>query len=93
MGEFDTITIIGFIAATLTTGAYIPQAVKTWKTRSAKDLSLRMFLMMTSGMSLWLVYGIFRKDPPIIIANAVALFFALIILYFKTKEQLMRKKP
>jgi MtN3 and saliva related transmembrane protein len=91
MGEFDIITIVGFIAATLTTGAYVPQAVKTWKTRSAKDLSLRMFLMMTTGMTLWLIYGILRKDPPIIIANVVALIFTSIILYFKIKEQFVRK--
>lgn len=84
----DASTYLGLLAATLTTGAFVPQAVKTWKTKSAKDLSVYMFLMMTLGMLLWLVYGILRNDLPIMIANVVALFLASVILFFKIRELL-----
>ncbi len=82
----DTTTIIGLAAAVLTTSAFVPQAAKTWKTRSAGDLSLSMYLMMFSGISLWLVYGLFKKDWPIILANGISFCLAFIILFFKIKE-------
>ncbi len=84
--EFDSITYLGFFAATLTTGAFFPQALKTWRTKSAKDLSASMFIMMTLGMVMWLTYGILRNDMPIIIANLVALIFAGVILFVKIRE-------
>ncbi|NGP75359.1 hypothetical protein G3570_01850 [Balneolaceae bacterium YR4-1] len=77
------IMILGLVAAGLTTVAFIPQVHKTWKTKSAKDLSLGMYLIFTSGVVLWLIYGILRKDIPIIAANAVTLSLTLVLLYFK----------
>lgn len=77
------ITMLGLVAASLTTVAFIPQVHKTWKTKSAKDLSLGMYLIFTSGVILWLVYGILKSDIPIIAANVVTLSLTLILLYFK----------
>jgi len=57
--KMDWITILGLIAATLTTGSFIPQAVKVVQTKSTKDLSLGMFVILTAGIVLWLAYGIF----------------------------------
>ncbi len=78
-------TIIGLIAAFLTTGALVPQAYRAWKTRSTDDISLGMYLMMVSGTLLWLIYGLLRKDVPIIFANGVALVFSSMILSLKIR--------
>ena len=75
--------ILGLVAAGLTTVAFIPQVHKTWKTKSAKDLSLGMYLIFTSGVILWLIYGILKDDIPIIAANVVTLSLTLVLLYFK----------
>ena len=77
------IMLLGLSAACLTTAAFIPQVLKTWRTKSAKDLSLGMYLIFTTGVILWLIYGIIRHDIPIIAANGVTLLLVLIILYFK----------
>ena len=77
------LSIIGFIAATLTTSAYIPQAIKAIKTKQTKDISLWMYVMMTVGILLWLLYGIFNKDLPIILANCVTILLVIPILIIK----------
>jgi len=79
----DTFTIIGLMAGFCTTVAFLPQVMKTWRTKSAKDLSLGMYLIFCTGVGLWLTYGIMIGDLPIILTNIVTLFLALSILYFK----------
>ena len=79
------VTIIGLVAATLTTSAFLPQAVKTIRTRNTKDLSLTMYAVFSTGVLLWLIYGISIHDFPVLIANAITLIFALIILIYKLK--------
>ena len=81
----NLITIIGLTAATLTTTAFIPQVVKSWKNKSASDLSLGMFVIFCSGVLLWLVYGILNKDAPIILSNTVTLFLSLAIIVMKIR--------
>lgn len=81
----DGITAIGLAAATLTTLAFLPQVIKTWRTRSAADISLIMFLMMTVGICLWLTYGILINDLPLIGANVITLALAVTILFFKLR--------
>jgi MtN3 and saliva related transmembrane protein len=76
----------GYAAALCTTGAYIPQVVRVWRTRSTHDISLKMFLVLVTGLALWLTYGIWRGEVPIIIANGVTLLLASIILFFKVKH-------
>lgn len=79
------VEIIGFVAAVLTTLAYFPQVIKTWKTKSASDLSLGLFLILTSGVALWLVYGILIGNGPIIASNAITLVLTGSMLYFKLR--------
>ena len=81
----EPVTVIGLIAAAFTTFAYVPQAVKTIKTKDTKSLSLIMYLIMTIGIVLWLFYGILLRNIPIIFANTVTLLFAGIILILKIK--------
>lgn len=79
------ISIIGFLAGTLTTIAFIPQVLKAWKSRSTKDISLLMFSILTTGVFLWLVYGLLKTDYPVIIANFVTFILASTILALKLK--------
>ena len=79
------ITIIGLIAAAFTTVALLPQLIKVWKTKSTKDISFGMFMLYCGGVLLWFVYGVFRNDLAIILANSLAFIQALIILMFKAK--------
>lgn len=79
----DLVQLIGFAAGSLTTLAYVPQVVRTWRTRSAKDLSLGMLIALSAGVSLWLAYGIALGAWPIIIANSVTLILSLVLIVFK----------
>lgn len=81
----DYITLIGLLAATLTTASFIPQVVKTWKLKETKDLSFWMLLLFSVGIFLWLLYGVFIKDLPVILANLVTFVLVMIILFFKLK--------
>jgi len=65
--------------------AFIPQVVKTWRTRSAKDLSLVMFLLYCLGVFLWMIYGIMIDELPVILWNIITLILAAVILFFKIK--------
>ena len=78
-------TWIGILAAILTTTAFAPQAIKAWTTRSMGDVSLAMFLMLVSGIVLWLVYGILIGDLPLIVANSITLALAGAILIAKIR--------
>lgn len=66
---------IGALAACLTTGAWIPQLVRTWRSRSARDLSWPYLATTLIGITLWMVYGILRRDPAMFGANVVAIAF------------------
>ena len=77
------IEVLGLVAGALTTLSFIPQVIKTWKSRSAKGLSLGMFSVMCIGLSLWLIYGIIVSSVSIILTNAVTLALALSLLFFK----------
>jgi len=79
-------TWLGLIAAGCTTFAYLPQVVKTWRTRSTADISLGMFSLMVSGLALWLAYGIAVRDLPLILSNTVTGIFAATILFFKLRN-------
>ncbi|MFW3145586.1 MAG: SemiSWEET transporter [Thermoplasmatota archaeon] len=76
---------IGFIAAVLTTSSFVPQVVKVVRTKHTKDISLLMYVIITLGISMWLAYGIFIHDLPVIAANAVTLVFVLLVLFFKIR--------
>jgi|TARA_B100001057_G_C22802622_1_gene932115 MtN3 and saliva related transmembrane protein len=76
---------IGFFAAFCTTFAFFPQAIKVWKTKSTKDISLYMFIIFTAGVFSWLIYGIILSDLPLIIANALTLILSIFILIYKLR--------
>jgi MtN3 and saliva related transmembrane protein len=78
-------TFLGLIAACCTTFAFLPQVIKTWRTRSTKDISLGMFLVLVLGIILWLAYGLIRVDLPLVAANTMTLFLTTVILYFKLR--------
>lgn len=78
-------TVIGLLAATLTTVAYVPQVLRAWRTRSTHDISLPMFMLMSAGIALWLAYGVLINDLPLIAANLVTLILVLSVLYFKLR--------
>jgi MtN3 and saliva related transmembrane protein len=80
------ITAIGFIAAFLTTAAFIPQALKTIKTKDTSGISLLMYISLTVGIFGWFIYGVLITDFALILANGVASFFSSIILYYKIKN-------
>lgn len=79
--------IIGYMAASLTTLSFLPQAFKVIKTRDTKSISLIMYVMFSFGVALWLLYGILLNNFPILIANAVTLALSLVILFFKLTER------
>ena len=81
----NTISLLGLVAGAFTTIAFLPQVIKTWKSRSAKDLSLGMFSIFTVGVGLWLTYGILIDDLPVILANVVTLMLASTLLFFKLR--------
>jgi MtN3 and saliva related transmembrane protein len=77
--------IIGLMAGLLTTISFVPQVVKTWRSKSAKDLSLVMFLLYCTGMLLWTIYGFMLNELPLILWNIITLVLSLVILFFKIK--------
>ncbi len=77
--------LIGYVAATLTTGAFIPQALKTIRTRETHAISLWMYVAFTFGTALWFAYGVALASWPIIAANAVSFVLAAIILVLKLR--------
>ncbi|AFZ28939.1 hypothetical protein Glo7428_0335 [Gloeocapsa sp. PCC 7428] len=81
----DFVSILGLIAGTLTTIAFLPQLFKTWQSKSAKDVSLGMLMIFSTGVFLWLIYGIYLQALPIILANLITLIFNLIILGLKIR--------
>jgi MtN3 and saliva related transmembrane protein len=79
------IEIIGFVAAFLTTAAFLPQVYKTWKTKDVTGLSLPMLSMFFVGILAWLVYGLLKDSPSLIFANSITLVSSFILVYFKIK--------
>lgn len=79
------IQILGMLAGTITSVTFLPQVIKVWKSRSAKDLSLLMLVLLMVGVSLWLVYGLVVADAAIIYTNSMVLLMTLILLFFKLK--------
>jgi MtN3 and saliva related transmembrane protein len=77
------IDLLGLAAGTLTTCSFVPQVVRIWRTRSARDISLVMFLLLSLGVLLWVVYGVAIQSVPVIVANGVTLLLALAILGMK----------
>ena len=83
----ETTNWIGFVAGTLTTIAFLPQLQRTWRTKSADDMSLAMLLTFTTGVFLWLIYGLYLTAWPIVVTNAITFILTLTILVLKLRYQ------
>ena len=83
----DNIELIGLLAAILTTTAFIPQVYKVIKTKSVEGLSLTTYLIFTSGVLFWLIYGLLKSSISMIIGNGITFLLAFSILYYILKNR------
>lgn len=81
----NVITVIGFAAAFLTTVSFLPQAIKTIRTKDTSGISLFMYSLFALGTVGWLLFGLLTNNMPVVVANAVTMVFALVILSYKIK--------
>ena len=81
----QVIDFIGYTAGILVIASLIPQMIKSWKSKSTKDISLCRYIIYVVGILLWLIYAVLLKNGPMIFSNAVAIIFAGSILYMKFK--------
>ena len=84
--------ILGYCAAALTTGSFVPQAMLTLRTRNVSGISVGMYSAFTVGVALWLAYGVVLREWPIVVANAVTLLLAATILRVKIVEDRRAQK-
>jgi len=83
--SLDLVNVLGLCAGTLTTISFVPQVMKTWRTRSGADLSTGMFALFSVGLVLWLIYGVVIDSWPIVLANGVTLALTVLVLILKYK--------
>ncbi len=81
--EAQHVELIGYCAAFLTTIAFVPQALQSWRTKDLSGISLGMYSLFTAGVGLWLVYGLIIEKWPLILANTLTFALALSILFLK----------
>jgi MtN3 and saliva related transmembrane protein len=81
----ELMTYVGLVAGVLTTISFLPQAIKTWRTKSTKDISLSMFLTFCVGVILWVIYGFYTRNIPVFVANFATFLLASSILVCKLK--------
>jgi len=77
--------LIGLLAATCTTGSFLPQVIRAWRTRSTRDVSALMFVLLVTGNALWLLYGALIGDLPLVVANLITITLVGIILALKLR--------
>jgi MtN3 and saliva related transmembrane protein len=78
-------TLIGLAAGFFTTISFLPQVIKAWKSKSTKDISVGMYIVLAAGLLLWVFYGFAINSTPIIITNAIGLILSLLVLLLKIK--------
>lgn len=79
----DAVTILGLVGGALTTSSFLPQVIKSWKTKSTGDVSMWMFLLLTVGILIWMVYGFMIGSLPVVVANAGSLILSVTMIIFK----------
>ena len=77
--------ILGYTAGAITSLTFLPQVIKTWKEKSAKDVSLLMFIVAASNEVLWIIYGILQNDWVIILTNVCVLAMSLVMIFLKLR--------
>jgi len=85
LNHIDIAFIVGLAAGTLTTLSFIPQILKSWRTKSTKDLSLAWLLTLFFGVLFWVLYGYLINEVPIMLANGIGIFLISIGIYLKLK--------
>jgi MtN3 and saliva related transmembrane protein len=83
----SAVSVVGFAAGTLTTLAYLPQALHSFRTRSVRDLSMTMLVALNAGLLLWVVYGFWMRSMPLIVTNLLTLVLAFPLLIMKWRFQ------
>ena len=83
MNHINYIDVFGFLAALLTTIAFLPQLYKTWQTKSADDVSIVMLILFITGLICWIIYGLKINSIPILVANIITFIFNFLILVLK----------
>ena len=86
MSTLDFHDIVGYVAGLLATAAFVPQVAKTFRERSARDISLGMYVLFCAGVLLWLVYGLLIVSWPVIVSNFVTLLLAGAVLMLKLRH-------
>jgi MtN3 and saliva related transmembrane protein len=89
----DSITILGWIAAFLTTASTLPQAIETMSSRKTNGISLLMYILFVIGVAFWGVYGLLKPDNIVLVANFITFIFASITLGFKINNVATGKEP
>lgn len=79
----DAVQVLGYTAGAITTLTFLPQVIKTWNDKSAKGVSLLMFIIAVVNEILWIIYGVLRNDKVIILTNVIMVTMALTMIYFK----------
>ena len=79
---------LGYLAAICTTAAFVPQVIKTLRTRDTPSISIGMYILFVTGVGLWLAYGLVKHDTPIIVANGITLVLSATILVMKARAEL-----
>jgi MtN3 and saliva related transmembrane protein len=90
--RMTSVDALGYAAASLTTLSFVPQAAKTLRTGDTAAISLRMYVLFTSGIALWGIYGLLRGDGPLVVANAITLVSAGLILQCKLRAVLAGRR-
>ncbi len=81
------IIALGFVAASLTTGAWLPQIYKSWRTGSARDFSWAYLASFSAGVLMWAIYGVLRRDAAVIGANVITLVLVIVVIAVKLREE------
>jgi len=83
----DLYEILGFLAAILTTISFLPQVIKIYKSKETKSISLTMYVVLSLGILMWLIYGIHLKSMPMIIANTISFILTVYIFFMKMRHK------
>ena len=81
----DGATAIGYAAAVVSTFVFVPQVIRTWRLKSARDLSMATLVMMCAGLALWVIYGVLTRQIPVIASNGIVFVMSSSILAMKIK--------
>ncbi|MEN9503523.1 MAG: hypothetical protein RI964_2808 [Pseudomonadota bacterium] len=89
----NSVDVLGLVAASLTSLSFLPQVIKTVRSRDTTSISLFMYSLFVTGVGCWLIWGIMVNQVPVIIANVVTLLLAAVILGMKLYAVFVKKEP